>query len=153
MLFVFVIQLSSCKTTRKKVAQKSVTNSVENKYRVSKKMEAFINDWMGVPYKLGGNDKKGIDCSGLMVQAYQMIYDKKIPRTSKQQFNACKHIKLSEIREGDLVFFNTNGKDVSHVGMYLSNHKFFHASVSKGVMISDLNEIYFKKCFVAAGRI
>ena len=62
-------------------------------------------------------------------------------------------IKISDLKEGDLVFFNTNGKSISHVGVYLKNHKFVHASTKKGVMISDMNEPYFKQTYVSSGRV
>ena len=64
-----------------------------------------------------------------------------------------KKISESDLKEGDLVFFNTNGKSISHVGVYLQNNKFVHASTKKGVMVSDMNEPYFKKTYVSSGRV
>jgi cell wall-associated NlpC family hydrolase len=75
------------------------------------------------------------------------------PRTSQEQFNSCEKIELEDLREGDLVFFNTAGSDVSHVGVYLLNNKFVHAATSGGVMISDLNEKYWQPRFRGAGRV
>ncbi|MFN5423290.1 MAG: C40 family peptidase, partial [bacterium] len=76
----------------------------------------------------------------------------KLPRTSQEQANQCIEISKDQLKEGDLVFFKT-GRGISHVGLYLSNNKFVHASTSAGVVISDLNELYWDKRFVKAGRV
>ncbi|HJT72936.1 MAG TPA: NlpC/P60 family protein, partial [Chitinophaga sp.] len=73
--------------------------------------------------------------------------------SSAQLYDKSRKISNSQMREGDLVFFKTNGKSISHVGVYLNNDKFVHASTSMGVMISDLNETYWKKYYAGAGRI
>lgn len=113
----------------------------------------FINEWYGVPYKYAGKDKTGIDCSGLTSTLYLKVYKKTISSNTKALVDEVKKIKESELKEGDLVFFNTNGKSISHVGVYLQNNKFVHASTKKGVMISDMNEPYFKKTYVSSGRV
>jgi lipoprotein Spr len=113
----------------------------------------FINEWQGVPYKYAGKDKAGIDCSGLTSTLYLKVYKKTISSNTKALVGEVKKISESDLKEGDLVFFNTNGKSVSHVGVYLQNHKFVHASTKKGVMISDMNEAYFKQTYVSSGRV
>jgi len=113
----------------------------------------FINEWYGVPYKYAGKDKAGIDCSGLTSTLYLKVYKKTISSSTKALVGEVKKISESDLKEGDLVFFNTDGKSVSHVGVYLQNHKFVHASTKKGVMISDMNEPYFKKTYVSSGRV
>jgi len=113
----------------------------------------FINQWYGVPYKYAGKDKNGIDCSGLTAMLYQKVYHVTITPSTKALINEVKKIKTSDLKEGDLVFFNIKSSKPSHVGVYLQNQKFVHASSSKGVMISDLNETYFKKYFYSAGRV
>jgi hypothetical protein len=114
-------------------------------------MFKVIDEWYGTKYKLGGTTKSGIDCSALMQTFYTSIFNISIPRTAREQYIFSKKISRTEIREGDLVFFNTIG-GVSHVGMYLQNNKFIHAS-KNGVTISDLYEDYWLKHFVGAGRI
>ena len=114
-------------------------------------MFKIIDEWFGTRYKLGGTTKFGIDCSALMQIFYASLYGLSIPRTAREQYGFSKKISRTEIREGDLVFFNTIG-GVSHVGMYLQNNKFVHAS-KNGVTISDLYEDYWLKHFVGAGRI
>jgi len=111
-----------------------------------------IDEWMGVRYRLGGSTKDGIDCSALMQLLFSSTYGLSLPRTAREQYNFTKKkISRTELKEGDLVFFNTIG-GVSHVGMYLQNNKFVHAS-SAGVTISDLYEEYWLKHFVGAGRM
>jgi len=110
-----------------------------------------IDDWYGVPYKLGGTSKKGIDCSAFVQTIFISAFGVTLPRTAKDQYNSTRRVSQTELREGDLLFFNTRG-GVSHVGIYLQNNKFVHASVS-GVTISDMFEPYYLRHFVAAGRI
>ena len=113
---------------------------------------AFIDDWYGTRYRLGGNDKSGIDCSAFVQSFFAAIYGLSISRTCREQYDASNRVKRSNLQEGDLVFFKTRGKSISHVGVYLRNNKFIHASTSSGVMISDLTEEYFAKRYAGAGR-
>lgn len=110
-----------------------------------------LDEWMGTRYRLGGETKDGIDCSALMQILFTSLYGLTIPRTAREQYDFSRRISRTELKEGDLVFFNTIG-GVSHVGMYLQNNKFVHASTS-GVMISDLYEDYWMKRFIGAGRL
>jgi len=114
----------------------------------------YIESWYGTPYRLGGTDRSGIDCSAFSQNLMASLYGLNIARTSKEQYASCKRIKKDELEEGDLVFFYTKKKKViSHVGVYLRNNKFVHASTSSGVMISDLNDEYFAKRYMGAGRV
>ena len=112
-----------------------------------------VDEWYGVRYRTGGNEKNGVDCSGFTVAVYAAAYGLTLPRVSRDQYRMSRKISTTELQEGDLVFFNTRGSGVSHVGIYLGNNKFIHASVSRGVMVSDLFESYYIKRFVGAGRI
>jgi hypothetical protein len=111
----------------------------------------LIDDWYGTRYILGGNNKSGIDCSALMQVLFTSLYGIALPRTAKEQFDFTRRISRTDLREGDLVFFNTRG-GVSHVGMYLANNKFVHASTN-GVMISSLFDDYYAKRFIGVGRV
>ena len=111
----------------------------------------IIDEWLGTRYKLGGSTKYGIDCSAFMQVLFTAFYGLSLPRTAKEQYNFTRKISRTALKEGDLVFFNTIG-GVSHVGMYLQNNKFVHASTG-GVTISDLYEDYWLKRFVGVGRI
>ena len=116
------------------------------------KMFEFIDDWYGTPYRLGGSTKKGIDCSAFTQFLFAGVYGLSIPRTAKDQYGQTSRISRTELKEGDLLFFNTRG-GVSHVGVYLQNNKFVHASTSGGVMISDIFEEYWARKFVGVGRL
>jgi cell wall-associated NlpC family hydrolase len=111
----------------------------------------LLDEWMGTRYRLGGTTKKGIDCSALMQILFAGLYGITLPRTAREQYDFSKRISRTELREGDLVFFNTIG-GVSHVGMYLQNNKFIHASTG-GVTISDLYDEYWTRKFIGVGRV
>lgn len=130
----------------------AVLLDVDVEQLTNQKLIAYIDEWWGVPYKYGGGSMKGIDCSNFIKGLTQYTYGVTLPRTSKDQAVFCKTIEKTALKEGDLVFFNT-GVGISHVGLYLANNKFVHASTSLGVVISSLNESYWKKRFVKAGRI
>jgi len=110
-----------------------------------------IDDWYGAPYRYGGTTKDGIDCSAFVESIFMTAFGVTLPRTARDQYKATRHISRTQLQEGDLLFFNTRG-GVSHVGIYLQNNKFVHASVS-GVTISDMFEPYYVKHFIAAGRV
>jgi lipoprotein Spr len=112
-----------------------------------------VDKWYGVHYRTGGNGDRGIDCSGFTVAVYAAAYGINLPRVSREQYRISRKISTTELQEGDLLFFNTRGSGVSHVGVYLGNNKFIHATVSKGVMVNDLFESYYVKRFIGAGRI
>jgi lipoprotein Spr len=115
-------------------------------------MYEFIDGWYGTPYKLGGTTKKGIDCSAFTQYLFAAIYTINLPRTAKEQYKLTTRISRTELKEGDLLFFNTRG-GVSHVGVYLQNNKFVHASASGGVTISDVFDPYWVKRFIGVGRL
>lgn len=111
----------------------------------------FIEDWFGTRYRYGGTTKRGIDCSALTGALLLAVYGFNLPRTARQQYDATEHISKDELKEGDLVFFNTHG-GVSHVGVYLENNYFVEAS-THGVKISSLDDRYYAKRFICGGRV
>lgn len=114
-----------------------------------------IKGWIGTPYRYGGNTHDGVDCSGFIVNLYHKVYGVKLQRSSELIYkNNCSKIEKSQLCEGDLVFFKTGkGKRISHVGIYLKNGKFAHASTSRGVIISSLDDDYYRRNFLQAGRV
>lgn len=111
-----------------------------------------IDEWYGTRYRMGGTTKKGVDCSAFVQSVIAGAFGLAIPRTAREQYRVAKLISRTELKEGDLLFFNTRG-GVSHVGIYLQNNKFVHASVSQGVTISDMFEPYYLQRFIGAGRL
>jgi len=112
----------------------------------------LIEEWYGTHYRMGGTTKKGIDCSAFTGMLLTTVFAFAIPRTAREQYKICEHIKKDDLLEGDLVFFNTRG-GVSHVGLYLANGYFVHSSSSDGVKISSLNDAYYSRKFIGGGRI
>lgn len=112
-----------------------------------------ITNWLGTPYKYAGNCSKGVDCSGFVTILFNRVYGKNIgARNSADMYEQLTHIKKEEIKEGDLVFFRTTKRRISHVGLYLGDNRFVHSSTSNGVIISNLNEPYYKNRYAGAGR-
>lgn len=113
-----------------------------------------MEKWFGTQYCFGGSTDSCIDCSSFTQVILRDVYNIKIPRNSQQQFDASTKIEPENLKEGDLVFFNTVSASmiITHVGVFVCNNKFVHASTSKGVTINDLSEKYFAKAFRGAGR-
>lgn len=113
--------------------------------------------WIGTPYRNGGNDRNGIDCSGLSSQIYKNVYHIQLSRRSEDQYlkDCSKHKRRKHLVSGDLVFFHQTGnrKVINHVGIYLKNNKFIHASSSKGVRIDDLNDDYWRRHWSCGGSV
>jgi cell wall-associated NlpC family hydrolase len=158
-----VLGLFSCSTSRhiEKGAGRQVYKSLglteDRKDNVALYREAA--SWMHVPHRDGGTSRKGTDCSFLVYSVYKTVYNKILERNSSDMMNKnCKQVSRSKLKEGDLVFFNTSNKsrsdtNISHVGIYLKENKFLHASTSKGVNVSDLDEDYYRKTWVCGGRV
>jgi cell wall-associated NlpC family hydrolase len=112
-----------------------------------------VISYLGVPYVYGGTSRRGVDCSGFTSQVYFTAADVALPRTTREQFTVGAKVPRGELRFGDLVFFNTTGKSPSHVGIFIEDDLFAHASVSDGVTFSSLESEYYKKRFVGARRV
>ena len=169
LLFCLLSTIFSCSIFKKKqktihsTENKSDKNEILKKYSGmigttvdNEKLYTTIDKWIGVPYKFGGKSMSGIDCSNftcfLMREVFAFPPNYYLP-SSKLAEQGVK-IDLKDAREGDLVFFSINqNSKISHVGIYLKNNYFVHASTSKGVIISSLSEEYYKKRFVTTKRV
>ena len=109
------------------------------------------NDWRGVRYREGGLSKNGVDCSGYVYLTFKQRLNRTIPRSPELLARSGTKVSPRQIRPGDLVFFNTGWKK-NHVGIYLRNGKFMHASSSRGVMISEIQNPYWSDAFWMARR-
>jgi len=117
------------------------------------RLYAFIDQWWGTPYKYGGQDKQGVDCSALAQTLEQEVYGINIPRTTSEQVTVIKRKYEEELQEGDLVFFDYDGGKFNHVGVYLQNGYLVHASSSRGVTIIRLHDPSVYSHFSRAGSI
>ena len=112
-----------------------------------------IDEWWGTPYVLGGNSKNGVDCSYFTLDVMRDIYKVNLKRTAAEQYEQSVKIEWNNLKEGDLIFFKTEGRRrISHVGIYLANNKFAHASTSQGVTIGDLTDPYWQRRLYSLGR-
>jgi lipoprotein Spr len=168
-LITLILLLSSCGSQKsssrlydpKEVAQLSKKLGIQLKNTDkdddrSMPLYAEVSQWLGVRYRHGGLTKKGVDCSGFTFLVYQKVYKKKIPRsTADLSRMKMQNVSKGSLRTGDLVFFATSKShnQINHVGIYLKEGKFIHASTSKGVIVSRLDEAYYKRTWKKGGRI
>jgi cell wall-associated NlpC family hydrolase len=114
----------------------------------------FIDQWYGTRYKYGGTDNRGIDCSAFSQKLYGKVFNVELVRTAREQHRIADKIKdYDEATEGDLVFFRIHRLRISHVGVYLANGYFVHASKSKGVVISNLSNKYWSRRYASCGHV
>jgi cell wall-associated NlpC family hydrolase len=115
-------------------------------------LSAQYNIWQQTPYQWGGLTRKGVDCSGFVYITYREALGHNIPRSTEYQAQLGQSIARNKLRSGDLVFFQS-GKKSSHVGIYLSDSNFLHASTSQGVTVSSLDNVYWNKAYRNAKRL
>jgi len=121
-------------------------------YAEDTQLDRAVEEVVGTPYKWGGTTIKGFDCSGFM----QYIFDEygiELSRTSRDQAKMGVEVAKADLRIGDLVFFNTDGKGISHAGIYLGDGEFAHSASKVGVSISKLSDSYYKNRYVTARRV
>lgn len=160
--FIFLVACSSKKKLTSAKSQKPSGSGiskyadimgVSKKKLKNKELYKFIDDWEGTKYQYGGLNKRGIDCSGLVYLLYKEVYEMEIPRMTSQQLTIIKRKYESQLKEGDLVFFDYDNKKFSHVGVFLQNGYYVHASTKRGVMISKLRDPYTYKYFSRGGSV
>ncbi len=122
----------------------------------NKRLYAELKSWLGTPYLYAASERgRGTDCSGMVMMVFKAVYDIKLERNSAKIYEKnCRHVSKDNLREADLVFFN-NGKSsrITHVGIYLKNGYFVHASSSRGVIVSHLTERYYTTHYQCGGRV
>ena len=135
----------------KKLLEDDDTVSKNDAIDMNKQFMDFYNEWKNVKYRFGGNSKKGIDCSAFTQRIYKEKFDIKIPRSTRTQVKVGTKVDKSELELGDLIFFKT-GKIDRHVGVYMGNGDFMHASI-KGVKFSKVDKPFYKKAYWTSRRI
>ena len=153
--------VSSCSASRSAAVEERAALSKRMGIEITKKdnikLYKQVSSWLGVRYRLGGNTKSGVDCSGFADAIYKDVYGIKLHRTVEDIYSDdCRRIRKGKLREDDLVFFRTDGKrskKPNHVGVYLKNGKFAHASTSKGVEVNSLDKEYYRNAFIKGGRV
>ena len=153
----FTISLASCGSTKKQsnkdfYSYYSKELGVNLTGKEDKELIRVMAAWKGSPYKYGGTSKSGTDCSGFVGSVYSEVYDKKLHRTSRDMIKDVRKISKKSLDTGDLIFFKTSGRKISHVGIYITDNKFIHAA-SKGVVVNDLDQSYYKKAYYKSGKV
>ncbi len=141
-LIVLQVVLVGCGSSKKTTTKISNKTKIESQFRYFK----------GTPYKYGGSDKKGIDCSGFTKVVYKNAFKMELPRTTQEMSKLGRKISRKKLRPGDLVFFRPSRR-YRHVGIYIGENSFVHSSTSKGVIRSRLDNVYWKKKYRFAKRL
>lgn len=124
------------------------------KSTADKELIETVSKWLGTPYRFGSSSRNGTDCSGFVTRIYRDVYGLDLSRSSRSMFEDVQRIKKDSVRTGDLVFFKRSSNEpIFHVGIYLKDGKFIHSASSSGVMVSSLNEKFYRNYYYAAGRV
>ena len=164
---IFILFVSSCASKKYLVNNNSPGNKAEQQFLekysallgislkpgCNRKLIESVTSWLNTPYKYGGNTQQGTDCSGFVQQVISEVYGVSLARSAADIHAQCKKINREDLKEGDLVFFKINTHKVEHVGIYLTDNYFIHATTQKGVIVSNLMEAYYAKYYYSAGRI
>ncbi|WP_425641557.1 NlpC/P60 family protein [Marinomonas gallaica] len=150
---LFVALLTACSSIPDNTIRVDTgTLSIQNEPAIAQHLYQHYQDWRGTPYAWGGMSRRGVDCSGFVYLTLRDQFGAYLPRTTAKQVQTGYHVDKDELEAGDLVFFKTSSK-VRHVGIYVKNGTFLHASTSQGVIISSLDNVYWKKHYWHGRRI
>ncbi len=149
---IISVLLNACSSDPDPETQVNASLPVNQLLSGNQDLYQFYNEWEGTPYRLGGTKKSGIDCSAFVQKAFVEAYKMSLPRTTRQQSKQGVEMSWSDAQQGDLVFFKTK-RSTYHVGIYLGNKQFMHASTSKGVIISRIDNPYWASKFWQVRRV
>ncbi len=162
-----LVCLTGCLTSSVRYRRPSGAVVTKNAYRVPRnwdyredyripvsRLRGIVDSYLGVPYRYGGTTRRGLDCSGLVYVVFRELNRARMPRSTRRLKRLGRAVRRAHMRPGDLIFFATGRSGrVNHVGIYMGNDRFAHASASKGVVYSDVDGHYYVKHFVFARRI
>ena len=157
LLILFILSLSivsACSSTSSQPEPRVLANyiDIQDSALVKQKLLSQYQQWQGVPYQLGGMSQAGIDCSGLIYQTFRQQLGIELPRSTDLQSQLGFKVKIGDLRAGDLIFFKT-GFNLRHVGIYIDKGMFLHASSHQGVMLSRLDNIYWREHYWQSLRV
>lgn len=152
-LIISILLLNACTSTTRFSKPRYQAEKIPG-IQADSDLYSAAQGWLHTPYRYGGTNRKGIDCSALTRNIYRKVYGIELPRTVDGQIDLGQFVRLSGLNPGDLLFFrNSRGGPVDHVGIYLGDQQFVHASVQRGVIISEISDQYYQSNFVTARRI
>jgi probable lipoprotein NlpC len=149
-LGLLVLMTSGCATTAG--SDPEPTLSRVGRARPSQMLRAEIQSWLGTPHRMGGLSRRGIDCSGLVVVLYDDLFGMRLPRTTTALMRRGRRVEKRHLTAGDLVFFKPTAK-FYHVGIYLGQGEFVHTSTSNGVMLSRIDDFFWRQCYLTSRRL
>ena len=127
-------------------------NQGEDSHWIITELYRQYQEWQGIPYRYGGTNRQGVDCSGMVQLTFRDRFQKSLPRTTLLQSQLGHFVTKDQLQAGDLVFFKT-GEKIRHVGIYIEDGKFLHVSTKKGVMVSRLTDYYWRDRYQYARRV
>lgn len=150
LILVGMLTLAGCSSHRAPPPNSRLSDSIT----VIANLNDQLRNWRGTPYRYGGMSRGGVDCSGFVLMTFRDKFDLQLPRETRKQAELGTEIDKDDLLPGDLVFFKTgSGESGLHVGIYDTDNQFIHASTSRGVMRSSLDNVYWRKNFWQARRI
>ena len=151
MLTLLISGCASSTPTRPQHSPEPVGASVGSR-PTERMLRSEIQSWLGTPHRMGGMSRRGIDCSGLAVSLYRDLFGIHLPRTTRVQMRSGRWVERDGLLPGDLVFFKPVSK-THHVGIYLGSGEFVHASTRRGVMISRMDDDFWRGCYLTGRRL
>jgi cell wall-associated NlpC family hydrolase len=150
LMILLALMANGCATTA--TPEPEPTLSPAAGARTAQMLRAGIQTWLGTPHRMGGLSHQGIDCSGLVVVLYDDLFDMQLPRTTTALMRKGRRVEKRNLTAGDLVFFKPATK-FPHVGIYLGQGEFVHTSSSAGVMLSRMDDDFWRQCYLTSRRL
>jgi cell wall-associated NlpC family hydrolase len=148
---ILVLTLVGCVSSPSKTKKTKSSVTILSLQQAEEQLLGYYTLWEGTPYLFGGNSDEGIDCSAFVRNAYKSVFDVEVPRTTIAQAEIGEKIAKADLIPGDLVLFKTS-RSTRHVGVVVQGNKFMHVSTKKGVIVSSLDNVYWRKKYWKAVR-